>query len=418
MKPKFTTAIILDKRYPRIEDRKCPVKLRVTINRKARYYGLGDYYDASEFTKIYSERPRGDYKKLRTDFDDIEKRAIGLLEVMNPPTFERFKRLFTQKGGGGNVKKYFQMYIDQLKADDQPGTASNYNNAMKSLDDIKDIENADFMDITPAWLKDYQKQMTKKGKSLTTISMYLRALRTIYNVSIKDGIVNPAYYPFGRDKYTIPTARNNKRPLERQDIQALANYSGNPINEKYRDFFLLSYCLMGLNMADILTLRWKQLDGRILNVTRKKTEQTSQNEQQSIEMYVNDFAMGIIEKYGIGKDGFIFDIVDPSDKPAERLRKVKNFTRNANQGLQAIAESIKINPNISTMYARHSAASHGLASGATIGDISQALGHKNIKTTSNYISSLHNAKINLANALDINTTVSETKPETNEAQTQ
>ena len=413
MKPKFTTAIIVDDRYPRKKDNKSPVKLRVTINRKARYYGVGEYLTPDELTNnVYTLKPRGDYKKMFVEFTEIKNRADAILETMETPTFEQFKRLFMQKGSGGNVKKYFDTYINTLKIDDQPGTASNYESAKTSLETMKGIESLNFRDITPEWLKDYQKKMQKAGKSITTVSMYLRALRTLYNQAIRDGVISQTYYPFGRDKYIIPSARNHKRPLERWEIETLAGYQGKPINEMYRDFFLLSYSLMGLNFADLLTLQWNNIKHKTtkdngetetvkyLQIVRRKTEHTTQGDQQTIEININDYAQYIIDKYGNGKK-YVFSIIPPGDTPGEQRRKIKNFVRNTNQALKLIAKETGITENISTMFARHSAAVHGLDGGATIGDVSHALGHKDLKTTSNYIKSMEGGKRKLADALKI-----------------
>jgi integrase/recombinase XerD len=413
MKPKFTTAIIVDDRYPRKKDGKSPVKLRVIIDRKARYYGVGEYLTPDELTnRVYILKPRGDYKKLFVRFTEIKNRADAILETMETPTFDQFKRLFLQKGSGGNVKKYFDTYINTLTIDDQPGTASNYDTAKKSIDKMMGIDNLNFRDITKQWLKDYQKKMQKAGKSITTVSMYLRTLRTLYNQAIRDNVVLPIHYPFGRDKFQIPSARNYKRPLERWEIEALAGYQGKPINEMYRDYFLLSYSLMGLNFADLLTLQWNDIKQTIiknngetitvkyLEVLRKKTEHTSQGDQQKIEIEINDYAQYIIDKYGDGNK-YVFSIITPGDTPGEQRRKIKNFVRNTNQALKLIAGQIGINKNISTMFARHSAAVHGLEGGATIGDVSHALGHKDLKTTSNYIKSMEGGKHKLAQALKI-----------------
>lgn len=424
MKPNFTTAIIVDDRYPRKKDGKCPVKLRVIINRKARYYGIGEYLNPDELTnKIYISKPRGDYKKLLKKFTDVQNRADAILEAMENPTFDQFKRLFTQRGSGGNVKRYFDSYINALKIDEQPGTASNYQNAKNSLDSMMGIDNLNFRDITPEWLKQYQKKMQKAGKSITTISMYLRALRTLYNKAISDGVISQTYYPFGRDKYKIPAARNYKRPLERWEIQTLAGYRGNDINEMYRDFFLLSYSLMGLNFADLLTLQWDNIKQTIskdngnetvvkyLQILRKKTANTGQTDQYKIEIIINDYAQTIIDKYGTGKK-LIFPIITPADNPGDQYNKIKNFVRNCNQALKKIAKQTGVNGDISTMFARHSAAVHGLEGGATIGDVSHALGHKDLKTTSNYITSLEGGKQKLADALKISVPEQEhgTKP--------
>jgi hypothetical protein len=45
----------------------------------------------------------------------------------------------------------------------------------------------------------------------TTIGMSLRALRAIFNIAKKDGIITDEQYPFGRNKYQIPEGRNIKK---------------------------------------------------------------------------------------------------------------------------------------------------------------------------------------------------------------
>ncbi len=336
---------------------------------------------------------------------------------MEHPNFNQFKRLFIQKGSAGNVKKYFEAQIDECKKEERHGTASNYMCAMGSIERVKGIETLNFKDITPAWLKDYYKKMKDSEKSINTISMYLRALRTLYNQAIKDNIISPGYYPFGKEKFVIPAGYNNKRPLELSELKALSDYSGDKLYEKYRDFFLLSFYLMGLNYADLLTLKWSQLDGDTLTVLRKKTEHTSESNLRKIELTVNQSAKEIINKHGKTDREYIFDVIKPEDNPEEIRRKVKNFNRNANQALKKVAEKIGINTNISTVFARHSAASHGLASGASVGDVSLALGHSDLRTTSNYISSLRQGRQQLADALDIKKSVPKTKRETDDTET-
>jgi len=341
---------------------------------------------------------------------------------MEIPNFDQFKRLFTMKGTGGNVLKYYRNYIQECKKENRLGTASSYECSYNSLNDVKGIETASFREITPAWIKDYESKMKAKGKSISTIGIYLRPLRKLFNDAMKDGVISANHYPFGTPKagkYKIPKSRNNKRPLERSEMIALLNYTGTPANEMYRDFFLLSYYLVGLNFMDLLTLKWKQLNGDYLTVIRKKTENTTESDQEPIMYFVNEQARAIIEKYGNPAGTYIFEIVSSNDTPTEIRRKVQNFNRNTNQGLKAIAKKIPgVNRNISTVFARHSAASHGIKAGASLADIQQALGHKNIKTTSNYISSMGEGANQLANSLSINTTVPKTERGTDADETQ
>ena len=432
----FSTAIILETRNQR-KDETYPVKLRVTIERLSRYYAIEweipdekepgkkikqKYLTQIEFDKVEAKKPREPYKTIKEAFNDTEKKARELLTVMENPTFDQFKRLFTSKASaGGNVWKYYEDYITECKNENRLGTASSYECSRNSLNEIKGIENANFKTITPEWLKDYAKQMKAKGKSISTIGIYLRPLRSLFNNALRDKVITLELYPFGNPKdgkYRIPKSKNNKRPLERSEIIKLANYSGSPINEMYKDFFLLSYFLVGLNFMDLLTLKWKQLDGNVLEIIRKKTEHTTENDQKAIKLIVNDEAMEIIKRYGNPTGIYIFEVVNIKDNPEQIRRKVQNFNRNTNQALKAIAKKMDLSKNISTVFARHSAASHGINTGSTLADIQQALGHKNITTTSNYISGLSEGATSLGNSLKLKEAVPIVERGTETAETQ
>ena len=398
----ITTSIILERRTP-TKDNTYPVKLRLTIGRKSRYYGLGHYLSPEDFEKILSPKPRMPYKSLKAEIFAELHRSRKILEEMKQVSFERFKVLFTTKTTGDSVFQYYEITIAEFNKNQKYGTANTYHFAMKSFKDVKNISSLKFSDITPYWLQGYENKMRAKGKSFNTIAMNLRTLRAQFNRAINDGIVSPEIYPFGNrknGKYAIPESENNKRPLDRTEIQKLSEYVGNPINEYYRDFFLLSYYLVGLNFMDLLTLRWSDIDGDTIKIIRTKTESSSAKKSK-VTLYISRQARALIDKHGNGKP-YVFNIVSEKSTPSEIRQKIKNFNRNTNQALKKIAKKLSINRNISVIYARHSAASHAAASNISLADISQALGHKNIKTTSHYLSSLDEGIKALGESLEIN----------------
>jgi site-specific recombinase XerD len=69
---------------------------------------------------------------------------------------------------------------------------------------------------------------------------------------------------------------------------------------------------------------------------------------------------------------------------SEKHIRVKNFTRFINQHLKQLAESVGITNNISTYWARHTFATLAIRNGATMEFVSEALNHKDMKTTQNY----------------------------------
>lgn len=422
----YSTAIILETRTP-LKDGTYPVKLRVIIDRKARYFSLygannkKQYLTQDEFEKAFTSKPGKELKEVANKLTSSENKAIELLRTMETPNFDQFKRLFTMKGTGGNVAKYYRNYINECKKENRHGTASSYECSFNSLNDVKGIDSASFRDITTVWLKDYENRMKSKGKTISTIGIYLRPLRKLFNDAIKDGVVHKNFYPFGKksdNKYQIPKSSNNKRPLEYEELDLIEAYTGSKENEKYRDFFLLSYQFNGLNFMDLLTLKWKQLNGNILNVVRKKTENTTQTNQKPIKIYVTEESFSIIKKHGNEAGTYIFDVIKDSDSPAEIRRKVQNFNRNTNQALKAIARKTPgVNKKVSTVFARHSAVSHAIDAGIPLTTIQIGVGHTNVKTTNDYGSSLGKGHEIMAKVLSRKRTVPKTEQGTETAET-
>jgi integrase/recombinase XerD len=60
--------------------------------------------------------------------------------------------------------------------------------------------------------------MLRKNISKTTIGLYVRSLRCIFNEAIEDGIIKRDRYPFGRRRYQVPTSRNIKKALTLEDV--------------------------------------------------------------------------------------------------------------------------------------------------------------------------------------------------------
>ena len=77
------------------------------------------------------------------------------------------------------MKGYFETKIADLIKKRRIGTSDTYHDAKKSLFNFKPGLN--FGDIDPGFLENYEQWMEDRGRSLTTIGMYLRNLRALYN---------------------------------------------------------------------------------------------------------------------------------------------------------------------------------------------------------------------------------------------
>ena len=66
--------------------------------------------------------------------------------------------------------------------------------------------------------------MLESGRSITTISMYIRCLRSIYNAAIEERLIERKNYPFGRKKFQPKAPKNIKKALTIQQTKRIIAY--------------------------------------------------------------------------------------------------------------------------------------------------------------------------------------------------
>jgi len=139
-------------------------------------------------------------------------------------------------------------------------------------------------------------------------------------------------------------------------------------------------------MKDIAQLKFSDINNDTFVFYRAKSIRTTKENLIPITAYLNDFSRGIIAKYGnnIDESPYVFPILEEVNIAAEQHRKIQSFTRSISQHLKKLCVAIGLPEEVSTGWARHSYATGGVRQGKTMEFMSEALGHKDIKTTLNY----------------------------------
>lgn len=357
-----------------------------------------------DFELARSNKPKGKYIQLSIELNKLLSRACEIAESIIPFSFEKFeKEMFSEPRNKANVFDAFKYAIDDNRSHGRIGNADNYQNSLNSLKRFNSTlktKNSNvllFTEITPDWLQRYEEYMKENGKSTTTISMYLRAFRAIFNTAIENGDISDKIYPFGKEKakYKIAKVRKVKKALKQSELKKLFESTGSPEQIRAKDFFFFSYNCSGMNFKDIANLTYSQIDGNRLKFFRKKTENTAA-ELTEISVFLTPFAHDVIKKYGNADktaSNYIFNIINNEMSAEQKQVAVKNFTRSVNQGLKKLAKKLEIDENISTYYARHSFSTNAIRSGASMELVSEQLGHSNLKTTQNYFSGFEDDSI-------------------------
>ncbi|MFW5886371.1 MAG: tyrosine-type recombinase/integrase, partial [Bacteroidota bacterium] len=395
---KTDISIVLDTRRKK-KNETFPVKIRVysPLLQRAKMYSTGFDMTKKEFESVWqTEKPRKKHQETRDFLDEFRVKAVNAAKNTSPFSFEVFEnKLQRRKGDGKNVIYHYNQRIKYFKEFKRFGTAETYDLSLKSIlkfiEETKNVEitNLPFHKITPGFLQKYENWMFDRNKSQTTVSMYLRALRALFNHAISENEVSEDIYPFGKKKYVIPEGRAVKKALSKHQIKTLFEAEpATPEQQKAKDFWFFSFVCNGMNINDIALLRYRNIKGNNIEFQRAKTRQTSKNSNGlPISVPVTAFAQNIINKYGNkekSSDNLIFSIIDESMKPDEIKPQIKNFTRFVNQHIKLLAKANDLPEEISTYWARHSFATLAIHKGASMEFVQEAFGHGNISTTQNY----------------------------------
>ena len=382
-----STAIFIDKYHPKAGN-KCAITIRITFERKKRYYPTGVTLTLQEFEKAMGDKPRAEYKEYALKLQAFEKKASDIIKTMPVFSFVAFEKQYnTNRSTKNTIEAAFNNYIDQLKERGQIGTVVTYECACKSITGFQ--SGVKYSDITPDFLHRYEKSMLSNGKSITTVGIYLRSLRTLFNNAIADGTLTREYYPFGKKKYEIPTGNNIKKALTLNDIASIYNYEaepGSPI-DKAKNYWLFMYLCNGMNVKDMCLLKYENIKGDFIEFERAKTARTKRK-VEAIRVTLTEEVASIINAWGNPKkDGktYLFPILEGVLTPERQHKLVQQATQVINSHMKTIAKALNLTNEVTTYAARHSFATVLLRSGAGTEFISEALGHSNVRTTQNYL---------------------------------
>src|SRR5690606_3502710 len=120
-----------------------------------------------------------EYKKIiQETFDKVKSAANSLID---DGVFSI--ELLNNRLGRGDIhfiNLVFKDKINTLIENEQHGTSQFYSHTLKALEGFAGTE-IDPKIITPEWLVRFESHLLGKGRSYTTIAMYMRSLRAMMN---------------------------------------------------------------------------------------------------------------------------------------------------------------------------------------------------------------------------------------------
>lgn len=372
------------------------VKIRITCNREQKYYLTGYQMTKSDFEEVMKNVPPKRLQDIRIQLDHLELRAKTIISKLDAFSFRSFEEKFY--GNKNAAKSIYDMYtqiIDHKMSDGKISTAINYRCSMKSLK--KFAPKLSFIDITPSFLKSYEKHLLQEEKSISTVGIYIRPLRAILNEAINNKYLPRDNYPFGLKKYIIPESRNIKRALSKEDFRKIIQYipeKEDGFEARAKDFWVLSYLCQGMNPKDLLLLRKENVEGDIIKFIRQKTKDTTRSCITEITVPLLPETIEIINKWKSKKEdsNFLFEFVDEAMTPLEVYKTVQQFVKTINKHMDKIAQNLSIQNKVTCYVARFQFTKALIDADVSLEYLRQCLGHANSVTTQRYIGSFENTK--------------------------
>lgn len=368
-----------------------PVKIRLTYKRKQKYYPIGFDISEDNWGIIFITKK----KELKQDKEDIlqsfEKATSTIKQVYTNEehfSFELFDKYYGIEKDS-NLNDLFTAKIKELEKEGRVGTAQLYTCTINSLLEYTSKENLEISEITIDFLGNYERWMIDSDNSYTTVGIYLRHLRAIVNLAIENKFLNKSKYPFGKDKYQIPTSETRNIAFNLAQVNEIKNFplkTGSSA-DLARDIWLFSFYSNGMNMYDICLLKYADIANGEFHFFRKKTIKTS---KKKIEILVtilpeHEHIFKKWSKPGNSSD-YVFPFLEKNLKPKEEKERVKNLTKLVNKYIDRIGKQLGLE-RITTYSARHSFGNILNSNNVPLTFIQQSYGHKQIGTTISYISS-------------------------------
>lgn len=281
----------------------------------------------------------------------------------------------------------------QLKAEGRYSSYRNTRATLRKLSRFRGGKPLPIGAVTPELVSEFRAYLIKEeGNSNSTVTENIKILSLLLN---RAGVSQD---PCAGMKMTREAHRRNyllEEEVERMMALRLEEGSEQDIA---RDMFYLE-CRTGLRISDLLQLRWGNFNGESLHVMMQKT-------QREVTVPVTASIRRTLEKYRhlfSSAEERVFPFLDMEEWRTDEFslpRALVAATCRVNSLVKQVAARAGIEKNISTHVGRHTFATMLISKGASIYEVKELLGHRDVKVTQVYAHLLDDRKRELMEMLE------------------
>jgi integrase len=400
------------------------IRLRICKDRQRRYFALkifadDEYWDVENECFVILKNVRDAKQKEENEQRKQYNYLLSSYRVQAQEIIDSFRReridwtlnqfadAFLNKSKQGKIKDYMENHINILRETGHTGNANCYAASLRLLEhyDSKFSKKL-FSEIDIKFVNGFDVFLQKRGCKGNTRKYYFKALRSILNRAIQEKEATEKTYPFGKGGFQIARLdeETEKRYLPVEYLNKIKNIpSENPQREYARKLFLLSYYCYGISFIDMAYLTKNNIvkfnGGEYIVYKRHKIQH--QRSVKPIKIKITDeiqYLLDSLKECSPTMDSFIVPIVSISGYTGEKLYNHIRFRyKKYNTYLAELAKELEITDiKLTTYVSRHTMAMMLQRNDVSREQISQMLGHSDMKTTNTYLDSFDTTVIDEA----------------------
>lgn len=391
------------------------IRLRVCKERQRRYFTLkifadNEYWDGDNecfvvLKNIRDKKQREENEKRKQYNYLLNSYRVQAQEIIDgfkreriDWTLNQFADAFLNKERQGKIKDYMENHINILLETGHIGNAKCYSSTLHMLElyDNK-LNKRVFSEIDIKFVNGFDIFLQKRGCKGNTRKYYFKALRSILNKAIQEKEATEKTYPFGKGGFQIAKLEEEteKRYLPVEYLNKIKNTpSENPQREYARKLFLLSYYCYGISFIDMAYLTRSNIvkynNGEYIVYKRHKIQH--QRSVKPIKIKITPEIQSLLDSLKENSptvDDYIVPIVSIKGYIGEKLYNHIRFRyKKYNTYLSELAKELEITDiKLTTYVSRHTMAMMLQRNDVAREQISQMLGHSDMKTTNTYLDS-------------------------------
>ena len=325
--------------------------IRLTHNRMSRMIPTSMYVSKKDITSSFKIKNAQILEKCDMLIAEYRKRLNELDLELNDFPIDAIVKQLKRKESGEDVS--FTDFVNLwLKKNADKKGLRNYKTSVNSFKRFIGHENISCKELNVKTLKSFEASLKDRPRAQ---SLYVNSLKTLFAAAKEyyndedNGIIIVKH---SLERYkAVPQNIARKRALTVDEVRSIFSLPYDNVKVRGHssrhdlalDCFKLSFCLLGMNSADLFNA--KEFDGKTITYNRTKTKDR-RNDNAIMQVDVHPIIAPLVEKYRDKERVFNFH---------ERFSSMASLNRNINIGLKEVGKEVGIG-NLQFYAARHSMA--------------------------------------------------------------